>query len=564
MGFLTDIAEIAGLLFVTYMAGWLLGYAAHRLTARAPKLEASKATRDTAVAVGRESTADALVKAPVVVPVATTPPPQVLASASAIEPVKATAVPDSGETPAPLQAAPAPAVSALDTLKSLSTAMPLMPPLAQPETPLPLETTPVTADAVGAAVVASSSAETTEPSDPIAAAPSEPATGPDAVEPIVPAEAVPAPASMPATSPAGGGVEPILAVPLPTAQDVEPGPAPVKPRIRVAPATRAGEIAAQPPLPQSAEPPPAPPPPPEPLAGSEVIPTPPMPASTPGVPWAGAIKGHEAEKFTSASEPEATRVADLSDPDETIDEPDAALDVTLLSSIADGLKLGPALSAAGHGDDAAAADEPLAPPAPAPKEDEAAVSPSPEPVVVHAEPAWSAPEPIAPASQQVSAPSVEPPPRRPALEEDAAMRAIEGGWSRRDVRALGDAPEMTDVTAAVSAAQVAVEQVLARNGVDTSQPDARAQAAFGKPVGLPQPRDGRRDSLKRIDGVGPLDEVTLNNLGIYHFDQIAKWTEREVLWLENHAFAVGRIGREAWQDQARELLAERDATRALR
>ena len=266
MGFLTDIAEIAGLLFVTYMAGWLLGYAAHRLTARAPKLAASKATRDTAVAVGRESTADALVKAPVVVPVATTPPPQVLASASAIEPVKATAVPDSGEAPAPLQAAPAPAVSALDTLKSLSTAMPLMPPLAQPETPLPLETIPVTADAVGAAVVASSSAETTEPSEPIAAAPSEPATRPDAVEPVVAAGAVvAAPASTPATSPAGGGVEPILAVPLPTAQDVEPGPAPVKPRIRVAPATRAGEIAAQPPLPQSTEPPPPPPPPPEPL-----------------------------------------------------------------------------------------------------------------------------------------------------------------------------------------------------------------------------------------------------------------------------------------------------------
>ena len=75
---------------------------------------------------------------------------------------------------------------------------------------------------------------------------------------------------------------------------------------------------------------------------------------------------------------------------------------------------------------------------------------------------------------------------------------------------------------------------------------------------------GRRDSLKRIDGIGPLDEVTLNNLGIYHFDQIAKWTEREVLWLENHAFAVGRIAREEWQDQARELIVERDATRALR
>ena len=133
------------------------------------------------------------------------------------------------------------------------------------------------------------------------------------------------------------------------------------------------------------------------------------------------------------------------------------------------------------------------------------------------------------------------------------MRAIEGGWSRRDVRALGDAPEMTDVTAAVSAAQVAVEQVLARNGVDTSQPDARAQAAFGKPVGLPQPRDGRRDSLKRIDGVGPLDEVTLNNLGIYHFDQIAAWTRDEIAWVGTYLAVPGRIDREDWVGQAKAL-----------
>jgi len=100
--------------------------------------------------------------------------------------------------------------------------------------------------------------------------------------------------------------------------------------------------------------------------------------------------------------------------------------------------------------------------------------------------------------------------------------------------------------------------------VNASEPETRAQAAFGKPPGLPHPRDGRRDNLKRIDGLGPLDESMLNNLGVYHFDQIAKWDQREVLWLENHAFAVGRIGRENWQDQARELAADRDATRALR
>ena len=123
---------------------------------------------------------------------------------------------------------------------------------------------------------------------------------------------------------------------------------------------------------------------------------------------------------------------------------------------------------------------------------------------------------------------------------------------------------MTNVSAAVSAAQMAVEQVLARNGVDAAEPESRAQAAFGKPRGLPHPRPGGRDNLKQINGLGPLDESTLNNMGIYHFDQIATWDQKEVLWLENHAFAVGRIGREAWQDQARELLAERDATRALR
>ena len=64
--------------------------------------------------------------------------------------------------------------------------------------------------------------------------------------------------------------------------------------------------------------------------------------------------------------------------------------------------------------------------------------------------------------------------------------------------------------------------------------------------------------------MGPLDESMLNNLGIYHFDQIAAWDQKEVLWLENHAFARGRIGRERWQEQARSLLLDREGLRAIR
>ena len=133
----------------------------------------------------------------------------------------------------------------------------------------------------------------------------------------------------------------------------------------------------------------------------------------------------------------------------------------------------------------------------------------------------------------------------------AHMRDIEGGWSRRRTRAMSDAPELSDVGAAVAAAQVAVESVLARNGVPGDR-----QAALGKPKGLPRPRDGERDNLKQINGLSPLDESTLNNLGIFHFEQIAGWTAAEVLWLENHVFARGRIGQEGWQQQATALVGE--------
>lgn len=139
------------------------------------------------------------------------------------------------------------------------------------------------------------------------------------------------------------------------------------------------------------------------------------------------------------------------------------------------------------------------------------------------------------------------PPPAP-VEEDAAMRAIEGGWSRVGARAMSGAPELSDVGAAVAAAQSAVEQVLARAGID-----AEGSSQSARPKGLPRPRNGTRDDLKRIEGLGALDESTLNNLGVFHFDQIAGWSDAEVLWMENHVFARGRIGRENWQQQAREL-----------
>lgn len=77
-----------------------------------------------------------------------------------------------------------------------------------------------------------------------------------------------------------------------------------------------------------------------------------------------------------------------------------------------------------------------------------------------------------------------------------------------------------------------------------------------RPTGLDAPRGGTPDDLKLISGVGPKLEGTLNQLGIYHFDQIAAWTPAAVAWVDNYLSFKGRIDREGWIAQAKALAAE--------
>lgn len=53
--------------------------------------------------------------------------------------------------------------------------------------------------------------------------------------------------------------------------------------------------------------------------------------------------------------------------------------------------------------------------------------------------------------------------------------------------------------------------------------------------------------------MGPKLEQTLNELGFFHFDQIAKWTEAEVAWVDARLKFKGRIERDGWIDQAKQL-----------
>ncbi|HKL64495.1 MAG TPA: NADH-quinone oxidoreductase subunit E [Roseovarius sp.] len=87
----------------------------------------------------------------------------------------------------------------------------------------------------------------------------------------------------------------------------------------------------------------------------------------------------------------------------------------------------------------------------------------------------------------------------------------------------------------------------------------KAGAAPGegtRPEALDGPRDGKADDLKRIKGVGPKLEKLCNEMGFYHFDQIANWTEAEIAWVDANLVGFkGRVSRDAWVEQA-ELLAE--------
>ncbi len=86
-----------------------------------------------------------------------------------------------------------------------------------------------------------------------------------------------------------------------------------------------------------------------------------------------------------------------------------------------------------------------------------------------------------------------------------------------------------------------------------AKPAATADLAEKAPETLSEARAEGADDLKLLKGVGPKLEQTLNDLGFFHFDQIAKWTDAEVAWVDTRLKFKGRIQRDGWIDQARTL-----------
>lgn len=87
-------------------------------------------------------------------------------------------------------------------------------------------------------------------------------------------------------------------------------------------------------------------------------------------------------------------------------------------------------------------------------------------------------------------------------------------------------------------------------------PKAAKKAAPAKKAAAPKeaaPAATAADDLKKLSGVGPALEKKLLEAGVTTFAQIAAWTPEDVAAMDEKLSFKGRIEREGWIEQAKEL-----------
>ncbi|MEO1322374.1 MAG: hypothetical protein AAFV59_05145 [Pseudomonadota bacterium] len=141
--------------------------------------------------------------------------------------------------------------------------------------------------------------------------------------------------------------------------------------------------------------------------------------------------------------------------------------------------------------------------------------------------------------------SSEPEESTPPEPEESSEEAAISGAENEDETDANSADEPTETS-----------EVAATTEPEVHPSDAiLAQLDGVQPVQLDRPKDGG-DDLTKITGIGPRIAEVLNGLGIWTFAQIAEWEPGNETWVENHLSFKGRVSREKWVEQAKDLLVE--------
>ncbi|MEM8580478.1 MAG: 50S ribosomal protein L21 [Pseudomonadota bacterium] len=120
---------------------------------------------------------------------------------------------------------------------------------------------------------------------------------------------------------------------------------------------------------------------------------------------------------------------------------------------------------------------------------------------------------------------------------------------------LSKGADKSGVMAAVGAGSVsaaAVEAASPKKAPAKKAAPKKAEAATAAPVEAPA-AEAAADNLKKLSGVGPALEKKLLEAGVTTFAQIAAWTEEDVAAFDEKLNFKGRIEREGWIEQAKEL-----------
>ena len=67
----------------------------------------------------------------------------------------------------------------------------------------------------------------------------------------------------------------------------------------------------------------------------------------------------------------------------------------------------------------------------------------------------------------------------------------------------------------------------------------------------------------KIKGINSKIEVDLNNLGIYHFEQISCWSNKNSEWIEEFLLLPGIARNNQWVEQAKILASGKDTPYSL-
>ncbi|WP_347313019.1 endonuclease [Defluviimonas sp. SAOS-178_SWC] len=171
------------------------------------------------------------------------------------------------------------------------------------------------------------------------------------------------------------------------------------------------------------------------------------------------------------------------------------------------------------------------------------------------QPAEPAPRPAAPAASAapVAVARAPEPVAEPAPEPAKATSAVvEAAAKPRAAKAAAKPAKPAARKAAAKAP--AAEKAATAMGLDAALAKSKDDPKPGEPEMLSAPRGGKADDLKMIKGVGPKLEALLNEVGVWHFDQIASWKAKDIAFVDEKMVGFhGRITRDEWVKQAKVL-----------